>query len=657
MSDRRFSMTDELPLFGETPDGDDDTPLFASASDDQTAAPLQADAPVPEPDPTPSLPRSRLRASGQRITRTGTDVRTAILDTSAQGCWKVLVIDDEPAVRRVTQLALRGLRVDGLEVVLFTASSAAEGRELVAAHPDAAVAIIDVVMEQDDSGLVLTRWIRETLENPFVRIVIRTGQPGTAPEQRVMTDYDINDYWSKTELTKRRLVTALTGAIRSFRDLRTIMEQRRGLQEVMAHGAALMEPTSMARFARAMITSTAAILMPGGDAALVAAGDAERIEQTAHVLAGTGRFAGMNPRDVMKALGPQTWRRVLTSLAEVGEDYDGDPAIFTFKLGDCPPLAVVLREPGRMGAHELATVRLFVRNAASTLRTVKSFARQQELLTAFARFVPPEAIQLHARKDVRGLSLGDAVRREMTVLFLDLVGFSTRAEQLDPLQTLDVVNRQWEVIVPLVREHGGYIDKFLGDGLLAVFPRRATDAVQAATAIKRAVRELSVPGGRLPVSMGIHTGPAVAGVVGAPDRLELTVISDVVNVASRLEGMTRVVKAPVLCTPDVRVELDAGPRANTRPIAVAYVKGRKSPLLVYEFFGFDDAAVRQRKRATASAIGDALAAIARGDNRDGLAILRGLRRTFAMDMPLKVLLAAAEKQIEAGDELARAWLR
>src|SRR6476469_8353152 len=113
--------------------------------------------------------------------------------------WKVAVIDDDRAVHDGTRFALSDYSLNGQTLDILSAYSAAEGRELMRNHPDVAVVLLDVIMESDTAGLGLVEFIRKELKNETVRIILRTGQPGQAPERRVIVDYDINDYKAKTE--------------------------------------------------------------------------------------------------------------------------------------------------------------------------------------------------------------------------------------------------------------------------------------------------------------------------------------------------------------------------------------------------------------------------------------------------------------------------
>jgi diguanylate cyclase (GGDEF)-like protein len=144
--------------------------------------------------------------------------------------WKVIVIDDEPSVHQATRLALKNFTFEGKSLELISAYSGAEGKELITKiHSEIAFVLLDVVMEASDSGLNVVRYIREELHNHQVRIILRTGQPGEAPEESVILNYDINAYQLKVELTRQRLLTTVISALRSFRDIVTLERQRQQL--------------------------------------------------------------------------------------------------------------------------------------------------------------------------------------------------------------------------------------------------------------------------------------------------------------------------------------------------------------------------------------------------------------------------------------------
>lgn len=151
----------------------------------------------------------------------------------ARNAWKIIIADDEPAVHDITLLALSGIEYDNRKLEFLHAHTGAETLQLLRKHPDTALLLLDVVMETDDAGLKTVERIRNQLENKFVRIILRTGQPGQAPEHRVIQQYDINDYKEKTELTSKKLFTTVISALRSYHDIMRLEYNRRGLEKIL----------------------------------------------------------------------------------------------------------------------------------------------------------------------------------------------------------------------------------------------------------------------------------------------------------------------------------------------------------------------------------------------------------------------------------------
>jgi signal transduction histidine kinase/DNA-binding NarL/FixJ family response regulator len=214
-------------------------------------------------------------------------------ETSARR-WKIAVIDDDHAVHEGTRFALSDyvLNEQGLEI--FSAYSAAEGRALMRAHPDIAAVLLDVIMETDAAGLDLVEYIRNEIKNETVRIILRTGQPGQAPERRVIVQYDINDYKAKTELTADKLFTSLTAALRSYQQLERMVQTRRGLEIIIDAASTLYDFKSMQRLAEGVLTQIASLLNVDCAGILVLRDDGA-VGNDFSVLAGSGcysRFIG-----------------------------------------------------------------------------------------------------------------------------------------------------------------------------------------------------------------------------------------------------------------------------------------------------------------------------------------------------------------------------
>ncbi len=181
--------------------------------------------------------------------------------------WKVLLVDDEPDIHDITKLTLSRFRLDGRALTFVHAYSGAEAKEVLAREKDIALVFLDVVMENEDSGLEVARWMRQDLDNQFTRIVLRTGQPGQAPEERVIVDYDINDYKEKTELDRTKLFTTTFAALRAYRDIMKVEDARRaqqtyreGLERVIAASTHIFQQRNLKDFANGLLQQVVALL-------------------------------------------------------------------------------------------------------------------------------------------------------------------------------------------------------------------------------------------------------------------------------------------------------------------------------------------------------------------------------------------------------------
>ncbi|NMH60262.1 DUF3369 domain-containing protein [Alteromonas ponticola] len=181
---------------------------------------------------------------------------------SKQAKWRILVVDDEQEIHQVTSLVMNDMVFDGHGISLEFASSAEEAKTILAADQehDIAVAIVDVVMESPHAGLELVQWVRDELKNHTIRLILRTGQPGEAPEESVIRNYDINDYKNKTELTALRLKTSLYATLRSYRDIRIIERHRRGLEKIIDATSQFIECDTLSEFASTILDQISVIL-------------------------------------------------------------------------------------------------------------------------------------------------------------------------------------------------------------------------------------------------------------------------------------------------------------------------------------------------------------------------------------------------------------
>ena len=241
--------------------------------------------------------------------------------------WKILIVDDEEEVHAVTKLALSDFEFAGRGLLLLSAYSAAEAERMLSLHVDIALILLDVVMETEDSGLELVRHVRDVLSNRFVRIVLRTGQPGQAPERRVVTEYDINDYKEKTELTSQKLFTTVYTALSAYRALVGLDANRRGLVKVIEASASIFERQSLSQFTEGVLEQVAALLFFDQEVVLVKsigiASDSYYTHQEILAAGQTDRdYLGQDPRVVLPAaVNERIQRAFREQQSQIEEEY------------------------------------------------------------------------------------------------------------------------------------------------------------------------------------------------------------------------------------------------------------------------------------------------------------------------------------------------
>ena len=203
-------------------------------------------------------------------------------------CWHVLIVDDEPHVHDATRFALADFKILGRPVEFSSAYSAAEAREMLQKGPRFACILLDVVMESEDAGLKLVSYIRETIHELSSRIILRTGQPGYAPELDVIQQYDINDYKSKSELTSNRLITTLISAIRSYQQLEMINANRQGLAMIIDGASELFKERAVDTFSRGVLMQLCSLLQINRNGFMCCHEDS--VDHEIKVVAAFGRF-------------------------------------------------------------------------------------------------------------------------------------------------------------------------------------------------------------------------------------------------------------------------------------------------------------------------------------------------------------------------------
>lgn len=211
--------------------------------------------------------------------------------------WRIMIIDDEPGVHDVTKLALKRVKFAGRALEFVDCYSGSEACKAMESESDIALMLLDVVMETDHAGLDVAKHVRETIGNHEVRIVLRTGQPGQAPEREVITSFDINDYKEKTELTSSKLFTLVYSSLRAYRDITTIAAGKKGLALVIEASANIFQLSGLDHFSKGVLEQLAALVQADPGAiylksksefgALAVRYD----ENTWQIVAGTGMYS------------------------------------------------------------------------------------------------------------------------------------------------------------------------------------------------------------------------------------------------------------------------------------------------------------------------------------------------------------------------------
>jgi hemerythrin-like metal-binding protein len=242
--------------------------------------------------------------------------------------------------------------------------------------------------------------------------------------------------------------------------------------------------------------------------------------------------------------------------------------------------------------------------------------RTRELLlnteTAYGRFVPRQFLNLLNIGSIVDVKLGDQAELKMTILFSDIRNFTSLSESITPRENFDFINSYLSVMEPEIARHHGLIDKYVGDGIMGLFPRDPDDAVRGAIAMLDTLvgyNEGRKRAGYVPLQIGIglNAGMVMIGTVGGRMRMDSTVIGDAVNLASRMEEMTKTYLTPLLLSGHTLYSLSDVSKFRIRFIDRVHAKGRHAPVSVYEVFDNDNLPLQHRKLATQDKFERALA--------------------------------------------------
>jgi len=655
--------------------------------------------------------------------------------------WKVMIVDDASEVHYITQIALNNVTFQDKPITLISAYSSEQAKYLLKIHPDIALIFLDVVMEQNDSGLQLVKYIRETIPNKLVRIILCTSNSSNAPEESVIIDYEINDYQLKEYLTPRKLFTTTLSSLKNYSDLMTLELNQVALKQInqqlqneiierqrtedklrltqfsvdrAAEAIFWISPDARIGYAneaascslgyshQELCTMTIHEIDPNFFPEAWAAhwkkfkrsgcftfeshhqtkdGDRFPVEITLnHLKFNDTEYLIAFVRDITGRKRVEEERNFFTKQLQESEErfrviaettpvpliisrisdstilYANTQSATTFGFSDTETLIGrkakelynnptdrknilnILAQKGHVSNYELQVkkkdntllwVDLFIQpmifqNEHVILTTIyniterkqaeqernrfinelgKLNAKLTKLNTAYERFIPSQFLNLLGKRSIIDIQLGEQIEKEMTILFSDIRGFTSMSEKMTPQENFNFINAYLSRMEPIIHEHHGFIDKYIGDAIMALFPTSANEAVQAAVGMLEQLAQYNLTRGRpgrpiFNIGLGIHTGSLMLGTVGGSNRMDSTVISDTVNLASRVEGLTKIYGTPLLITEQTYLELTDPLQYHIRVIDAVKVKGKSEVVTIYEIYDADSATVKNLKDQT-----------------------------------------------------------
>jgi len=290
--------------------------------------------------------------------------------------WHILIVDDEPAIHDVTSLVLKNNVVLDRKLILHSAYSAEQAKQLLQSDINFCMGFIDVVMESDHAGLELITWIREEIKNTEIRLVLRTGQAGNAPEESVIRQYDIHDYKTKTELTQRKLTTCVFSAIRSYRDVNTISKSLDAFKKLIASSTSILQVDKLSEFASAALTNLLSLMAIDSSSVYIVRHETDLFNKTEETyLACSGKF-GEQPANI-DSISDKIKTRISSAFREKSNEFNDHYFISYYKtsLDACAVLYIEFNSPPSGFQNDLAEI--FSTNVALVL---ESLVRQEQAL-------------------------------------------------------------------------------------------------------------------------------------------------------------------------------------------------------------------------------------------------------------------------------------
>lgn len=247
-----------------------------------------------------------------------------------------------------------------------------------------------------------------------------------------------------------------------------------------------------------------------------------------------------------------------------------------------------------------------------TNRLMEYIDRISKMNETYVRFVPRQFLHFLGKDNFTEIKLGDQIQKEMTILFCDIRSFTVLSEEMSPKENFDFINHYLGLMEPAIRKNNGFIDKYIGDAIMALFGECVDDAIEAAVEMRKQLQRFNEERRALKkkevnIGIGIHTGNLMLGIIGSERRMEGTVISDAVNLASRLEGLTKTYGASVIISEDALIKLKNPVQTQVRFLDIARVKGKRDSIYIFELLNGEEEGIKRLKWETRNDFGKAVA--------------------------------------------------
>ncbi len=516
---------------------------------------------------------------------------------------KILVVDDEPSFKSIIKQKFRNkIRKKDLEFIF--ASNGLIALEQLQAEPDIDIILTDISMPEMD-GIALLSTLSD-INHPTLKTVIISASSDLALVRKAM-NLGAFDFLTKP-IDLEDLEITVNKTLNYVQRLKDALKQEHLIE------AAQKLYDSEKRLEKFLET------LPVGVFVVDADGKPFYTNQTAQNIFGKGIIAETTPEKI-----PEIYQLYLAG-TEKFYPYEQQPIFQALKGENARVDNMEIRQGEKIIPVEVSASPIFddggkLIYAIATFQDITErkkaeaeriqFTQQLELKNtelsklnqSYSRFVPKQFLRFLGHESIVEVSLGESVQKKMSILFSDIRSFTTLSETMTLTENFKFINSYLSRMEPLITANYGFIDKYIGDAIMALFGRCPDDAVQAALGMLLELNKYNIlrkgyNKSPIKIGIGINTGSLMLGTVGGINRMDTTVISDAVNLASRLQDLTKVYGASLIISQHTFFELKDYTKYNYRFLGQVQVKGKKDVVSLFEFFDADPPELIEFKRQT-----------------------------------------------------------